>query len=324
MGLLYVTIPPIVEWTFLNASFVGEDRQVCKSGGACWVFISQHLNEIFYGFYDLEQQWRVNVTGGILFLLIAGLLVPQVPYKRWIGFTLLGVFPFVATALLRGDVLGLSPIETTKWGGLFLTLVIAFVGIAGSFPLGILLALGRRSSKPVIRLFSITFIEIWRGVPLVTVLFMSSVMLPLFFEDGLRFDKLFRALIGVTLFASAYMAEVIRGGLQALPKGQYEAAETLGLNYWQSHLYIILPQALRIVIPGIMNTFIGLFKDTTLVLIIGLFDVLGIIQAANKNPEWLGFTLEGYCFASLIFWVFCYSMSKYSQSVEQKIAKGQS
>jgi len=198
----------------------------------------------------------------------------------------------------------------------------AAVGISAALPLGIILALGRQSEMPVVKSVSIIFIEFWRGVPLITVLFMSSVMLPLFFQEGTDFDKLLRAMIGIILFQSAYIAEVVRGGLQAIPKGQYEAAMALGLSYWRSMALIILPQALKMVIPGIVNTFIALFKDTTLVLIIGLFDLLSIIQQANSDSHWLGFDTEGYVFAAFVFWLFCFAMSRYSIALEHKLHTG--
>jgi general L-amino acid transport system permease protein len=203
-----------------------------------------------------------------------------------------------------------------------LTLVIAAVGCVASLPLGILLALGRRSRMPVVQAICVVFIEFWRGVPLITVLFMSSVMLPLFLPEGVNFDKLLRALIGVTLFEAAYMAEVVRGGLQAIPKGQYEAAAALGLGYWKMMGLIILPQALKLVIPGIVNTFIALFKDTTLVIIIGLFDLLNTVHNATTDPNWLGYSIEGYVFAATVFWIFCFGMSRYSQHLEQRLHTG--
>lgn len=219
---------------------------------------------------------------------------------------------------------GLEHVETEIWGGLLVTLVIAITGIVASLPLGVLLALGRRSQMPVIRLVSVIFIEFWRGIPLITVLFMSSVMLPLFLPEGVNFDKLLRALIGVALFSAAYMAEVVRGGIQALPKGQYEGAMALGLNYWQMIRLIILPQALKLVIPGIVNSFIALFKDTTLVLIIGLFDFLGMIQSSYTDSTWASpvQSLTGYMFAAAIFWLFCFSMSRYSIFMERRLDTG--
>jgi His/Glu/Gln/Arg/opine family amino acid ABC transporter permease subunit len=216
----------------------------------------------------------------------------------------------------------LPEVETPLWGGLFLTLVIAITGIVASLPIGIVLALGRRSHMPIVRAVCVGFIEFWRGVPLITVLFMSSVMFPLFMPEGVNFDKLVRALVGVAIFSAAYMAEVVRGGLQAIPKGQFEGAQALGLSYPKMMVLIILPQALKLVIPGIVNTFIGLFKDTTLVLIIGLFDFLGMAQLAATNPDWLGFAVEGYVFVGFGFWIFCFSMSRYSQHLEKKLHTG--
>jgi general L-amino acid transport system permease protein len=236
------------------------------------------------------------------------------------AFTIL-VYPIIAFVLFYGGM-GLPVVETNQWGGLMLTLILATIGMFFALPFGIILALGRRSAMPIPKLLSVMFIELWRGVPLITVLFMSSVMLPLFMPEDLRIDKLVRALIGISLFQSAYMAEVIRGGLQALPKGQQEAADALGLSYWQAMFLIILPQALKTVIPGIVNTFIELFKDTTLVLIIGLMDQLAIIQAAFTDTKWLGFSVEGYVFAGLIYWIFCFSMSQYSQHLERKLHTG--
>ena len=213
---------------------------------------------------------------------------------------------------------GFAPIAI----GLTLTLILAVVGITAALPIGTLLALGRRSRMPIVRSLSVVFIEFWRGVPLITVLFMSSVMLPLFVPQELTLDKLIRAMIGIIFFQSAYMAEVVRGGLQAIPKGQYEAAEALGLNYWKMMVLVVLPQALKLMIPGIVNTFIALFKDTSLVLIIGLFDLLAIVQAGLADPNWLGYSTEGYVFAGLVFWIFCYGMSKYSQYLERKLHTG--
>jgi general L-amino acid transport system permease protein len=240
--------------------------------------------------------------------------------KSWLGAALAA---FAILGLLSVNF-GLAPVRTSQWGGLLVTLVVAVSGIVVSLPLGILLALGRRSDMPVVRLCSIIFIETWRGVPLISVLFMSSVMLPLFLPEGVTFDKLLRALIGVALFSSAYMAEVVRGGLQAIPKGQYEAASALGLSYWRSMLLIVLPQALKIVIPSIVNTFIGLFKDTTLVSIIGIFDLLGTINSSFADPKWASSQTAptGYFFAALTYWIFCFGMSRYSIFMEDRLHTG--
>lgn len=241
-----------------------------------------------------------------------------------VGLTLLFAYPVFVYFMLGGGVLGLKPVPTSDWGGFSLTLVIAITGIVASLPIGILLALGRRSEMPALRLVSTLFIEFWRGVPLITVLFMANFMLPLFAPAGANIDQLLRALIGVALFASAYMAEVVRGGLQAIPKGQYEGAQSLGLSYWKMMGLIVMPQALKIVIPGIVNTFIGLFKDTTLVLIIGLLDFLSSVQTATTNPEWSirSVPYTGYVFVAFVFWLHCYGMAWYSRALENKLHTG--
>jgi general L-amino acid transport system permease protein len=231
------------------------------------------------------------------------------------------VFPFAAFFLLYGG-LGLPIQETRLWGGLTLTLILGTISIVFSLPLGIVLALGRRSNLPVIRMLCIGYIELLRAVPLITVLYMSSVMLPLFAPEGVSFDKLLRAMIGIALFGAAYMAEVVRGGLQAIPKGQYEGAMALGLSYWKMTALIILPQALRISIPAIVNTFIGGFKDTTLVIIIGLFELLNIVQQATRDANWRGADFEGFAFVAVVFFIFCFSMSRYSQYLERKLHTG--
>ena len=320
--LLYVTVPPLFQWALLDADWVGDSREDCDSGGACWVFVSVRFNQFMYGLYPESQYWRINLAGVLLVLLMIPLFIKRFPYKLWLGLFILVGYPVIAFYLFSGGVLGLEYVETSRWGGLTLTLVLASVGMAASFPLGVLLALGRRSTMPVVRSVCIVFIEFWRGVPLITVLFMSSVMLPLFLPEGTNFDKLLRAMIGIALFQSAYMAEVVRGGLQAIPKGQYEAAQALGLGYWQTMGLIILPQALKLVIPGIVNTFIALFKDTTLVLIIGLFDMLAMIQAALADPKWLGYAIEGLAFAGLVYWAFCFGMSRYSMALERRLNTG--
>jgi len=320
--LLLWLIPPVIDWAFISADWSGQTREDCTREGACWVFIKVWFRQLMYGRYPVEEIWRINLA--YVIAIAAGILlfVPGLRGKPWIGLFLLVGFPIIAFYLFVGDSFGLPGVETPLWGGMFLTLVIAGVGIVASLPIGVVLALGRRSNMPVVRALCIAFIELWRGVPLITVLFMASVMFPLFLPEGVNFDKLIRALLGVMFFSSAYMAEVIRGGLQALPKGQYEAAQALGLSYWKMMGLVILPQALKLVIPGIVNTFIGLFKDTVLVLIIGLFDFLGMVQLAGTNPDWLGFAIEGYVFAAFGFWIFCFGMSRYSQHLEKKLHTG--
>jgi general L-amino acid transport system permease protein len=317
--ILYVSIPPFVEWAILDADISGNSREACTSGGACWVMVKSRLDFFIYGFYPTAEYWRINV----LFVLLALIFIPQFitgfPYKSRIGIAGLTIFPVLAYLLLSGGHFGLVSVDTHKWGGLALTLVIAFVGIVAALPIGIVLALGRRSQMPVIRTMCVVFIEIWRGVPLISVLFMASVMLPLFLPEGVDFNKLLRALIGIVMFQSAYMAEVVRGGLQAIPKGQYEAADAMGLSYWKSMGLIILPQALKLVIPGIVNTFIALFKDTTLVFIIGLFELLKTVENVYQSADWPDVATEGLLFAAFVFWIFCFSMSRYSQNLEKKL-----
>lgn len=326
IGLIVWYVPGILDWLFFSATWVGETAADCKyeGAGACWVYIGEWWNYFMYLRYPVEEQWRIDTMYIIAILAGVPLLLPMVPrkIKMILGVFLLIPFPVISFFMFVGGSFGLTYIETNLWGGMFLTLVIAITGIVASLPLGILLALGRRSQMPAVRSVCVVFIEFWRGIPLITVLFMSSVMLPLFLPEGVNFDKLLRALIGVALFSSAYMAEVVRGGLQAIPKGQYEAASALGLNFWKSMGLIILPQALKIVIPGIVNTFIGLFKDTTLVLIIGLFDLLGAVQSSFSNPDWKDFPHEGYVFAAFAFWIFCFGMSRYSIALENKLHTG--
>ncbi|MDA1089201.1 MAG: amino acid ABC transporter permease [Proteobacteria bacterium] len=320
--LILKLVPPVLDWAVFSADFIGKDQSACTSGGACWVFIGARLDLFIYGFYPFDQYWRVNW----MFALLAFTFVPQFfdafPYKKLFGLIALIVVPVVAYVLLLGGSFGLQPVDTNKWGGLMLTLVLAYVGIVAALPIGVILALGRQSKMPVIRTICICFIELWRGVPLISVLFMASVMLPLFLPEGMNFNKLLRALIGIVMFQSAYMAEVVRGGLQAIPRGQSEAASALGLSYWKSMGLVVLPQALKLVIPGIVNTFIALFKDTTLVLIIGLLDILASVQSAIVDPAWRQVSTEGYVFAAFSFWVFCFGISRYSQALERKLHTG--
>ena len=322
--LFWLFIPALIDWLFINATWTGTSRLDCsgENQGACWPFIAEKWPQFVYGYYPLEEVWRVNMVFALGALGLAPMLVPSVPYKRQNAIFLLVVFPLVSFYLLVGDVFGMTGVDTTLWGGLLVTLVVAVVGNVFSLPFGILLALGRRSQMPIIRTLCVIYIEFWRGIPLITVLFMASVMLPLFLGEDVTVDKLLRCLIGVALFSSAYMAETVRGGLQAIPDGQYEAARAVGLSYWQMMRKAILPQALKIVIPGIVNSFIALFKDTTLVLIVGLFDLLGMIQFHLSDPNWATPQTHytGYAFAALLFWVFCFGMSRYSVYMERRLA----
>ncbi|HTN29515.1 MAG TPA: amino acid ABC transporter permease [Pseudomonas sp.] len=320
--LLWLIVPPLLDWAIIKADWVGDSRADCSREGACWVFVKERFGQFMYGFYPRPLRWRVDLTVLLAIIGAAPLFIGVFRHKVRYGLAFLFAYPLLAYWLLHGGFLGLSGVPTSQWGGLMLTLVIAAVGIAGALPLGILLALGRRSELPAIKVLCVTFIEFWRGVPLITVLFMSSVMLPLFLPEGMNLDKLLRAMLMVILFEAAYIAEVVRGGLQAIPKGQYEAAQALGLGYWRMTGLVIMPQALTLVIPGIVNTFIALFKDTSLVIIIGLFDFLNSIKRATADPAWLGMSTEGYVFAAAVYWIFCFGISRYSQHLERRLETG--
>ena len=316
--VLIKNIPPLLNWLFIDADFIGASKEECSREGACWVFINVWFKRLMYGLYPNSEIWRINLS----FLMLIGLVISAffvpVKIKKYIIIFLLFIFPFIAINLISGGNFGLEWVETAAWGGLSLTFIISIFALLFCFPVGMFLALGRRSSAPVIRYSSIGFIEFWRGVPLITVLFMASVMMPMFLPDGTYMDKLVRVIIAITLFEAAYMAEVIRGGLQALPRGQYDAGKSLGMGYWRMHLLVILPQALKLVIPGIANTFLALVKDTPLILVVGLLELVGMIDMAKSNPDWLGFATEGYIFAGIVFWIICFNMSRYSQRLERK------
>lgn len=317
--ILYVTILPLFDWLFIKATFSpAESRAACNPDGACWSVITSRWEQFFYGFYPEDQRWRINLAFIILIMLTFWMLFKKLPARKYAGLILFLVSPGLCFWLFYGGW-GLPVVETGLWGGLMLNLIAGGVGIVFTLPIGVILALGRRSELPVISTFCVIFIEFVRGVPFITVLFMSSVMLPIFLPDGIVIDKLLRAMIGIAIFGGAYMAEVVRGGLQALSKGQYEAAYALGFGYWKVNRLIILPQALRIVIPGIVNSFISLFKDTTLLTQIGIFELLGIAQAATRDPNWAGLGKEGYIFTALIFFSVCLAMSRYSLHIEHKL-----
>jgi len=322
--ILYLLIPPIVNWVLLDANISGSDRSVCEANpdGACWTFIKVRFTQIMFGLYfgaNPDQLWRPILAMAVFAGLIAWLVIPRTPFKPQVGLFTLVVFPVFTYAVVQGSWLGLPAANLEEWGGFLLTLTLASVGIVAALPIGILLALGRRSELPIIRALSVVFIEFWRGTPLITILFMASVMLPLFFPSDIDFNKIVRAMVGITLFQSAYTAEAVRGGLQAMPRGQYEAADALGLGYWKKMIFIILPQSLRISIPGIVNTFIALFKDTSLVSIIGLLDLLNMAQTASRSIEWKGYDFEAYIFAAFLFFLCTYGMSRYSQYIERKL-----
>ncbi|HSE74789.1 MAG TPA: amino acid ABC transporter permease [Dongiaceae bacterium] len=330
--LIYLIVPPFVNWAFLDATWTvppdvttgtrGAQFSDCSANaGACWIFIQARLPQFFYGFYPEPERWRVNIVLIMLAVSVYGLLSERVKNKKLVGWFFFAVFPVVSFWLLLGG-LGLSVVPTRLWGGFMLTVIISSVGIVFSLPLGILLALGRRSRLPVVHMLCVFFIEFARGVPLISILFMANVLLPLFLPQGVNLDILLRILLGVTLFAAAYMAEVVRGGLQALPKGQYEGAMALGLGYWQLTRFIIMPQALRIAIPGIVNNFISLTQDTTLVAIVGLYDFLNIVRAGSRDSKWIGTEMEGYVFCAVVYFACCFAMSRYSMYLERKLHTG--
>ena len=320
--LLIFALPPLLNWFIFDANIAGNTKEACTGGGACWVYIKVWFNRFMYGMYPNAEQWRINVTFiAVLLFMAVGFFVPN-RLRNYLSFYYTILLPIISFILIyyiiSGGSFGLVWVETGAWGGLSLTFMVSFFSLIFCFPLGMMLALGRRSNLPVVKYSSLSFIEFWRGVPLITVLFMSAVMFPMFLPEGTYIDKLIRVVVAITLFEAAYTAEVIRGGLQALPRGQYDAAKSLGMGYWKMHIFVILPQALKLVIPGIANTFLALIKDTPLIFVVGLLEVVGMLNLAKTNPKWLGFSMEGYVFAGIIFWIICFSMSKYSQNLELK------
>jgi general L-amino acid transport system permease protein len=324
-------LPPLLKFLFIDAVWDGAGRADCiprpdhPEMGACWAFVIDRINFFVYGFYPIDQRWRVDAFFALLAVGVAWMAWLDAPRRDFGAVYFFVLMPIASIILLLGfPAIGLSRVPTSSWGGVLVTIVVAAVGIVASLPIGTVLALGRRSKMPAVRLFSVIFIEFVRGVPLITVLFMASVMLPLFVPETWSPDKLLRALIGVALFSSAYMAEVVRAGLQAIPKGQFEAAMAVGLGYWQSMRLIILPQALKITIPNIVNTTIGLFKDTTLVFVVGIFDFLMTVEAARVDPNWATpvTSTTGYAFAAIFYLIFCYGMARYARMMEARLAVG--
>ncbi|HLW91154.1 MAG TPA: amino acid ABC transporter permease [Roseiarcus sp.] len=330
IGLIALSLwvlPPIIAWATVDAVWSAPDGALCRAqqDGACWALIGWKFDYLRYGSYPMDERWRVDATEIVGAILIAWLLWPRAP-RRLIGIALFFVaYPILAFILLHGSTaLGLPIVDTALWGGVFVSLLTALVGIVFSLPLGVLLALGRRSRLPVVRTASVIYIEVMRGVPFITVLFMANNMLPLFLPEAWAPDRLLRPLVGTALFAAAYLAEEVRGGLQLMPKGQFEGAMALGLNYRRMMALVILPQALTMVIPGIVNNFIGLFKDTTLISIVGTLDFLETVQNAAKDPIWAGPTIAatGYAFAAMFYFLFCFGMSRYSIAMERRLAAG--
>ena len=320
-GLLLYLLPKLFGWAVLHA-VVAADYDQCQAArgvGACWGVVTEKYRLIIFGRYPFDQQWRPEIATVMLVALLMASCM-RAFWKPWLGLlwaVVLGAF----FALMKGGVLGLSPVETDRWGGLPLTIMLATLSIAFAFPLAVAVALGRRSKMPAIKTICVVYVELIRGVPLISVLFMASFMFPLFMPPGTSVDVLLRVLVGITLFAAAYMAEIVRGGLQAIPKGQQEAADTLGLGYWQAQRKIILPQALALVVPGIMNNFISIFKDTSLVTIVSLYELTGAMSLAlNSDSNWRPFKIEAYLFIAAIYFAFCFSMSRYSLWIEKQLS----
>lgn len=314
LALVWLAVP-MIRWAVINATWSGTTRADCAPGGACWVFVKARFGQFMYGFYPPDQRWRADLAG-LLFVFGAAATVFAPPRLRLkIGVAALVILPPLGIWLLAGGF-GLRPIETREWGGLMLTLFISVYASLIAIPLGILFALGRQSELRVIRLISVLFIEFWRGVPIIAVIFLASLLLPLILPGGIGIDRLARAVIGLGLVIAAYMAEAVRGGLQALPPGQREAATALGLTYWKATGLIILPQALRISLPAMTNEFIALVKNTTLVLVVSILDLLGIAQASLADPAWVGMNMEAYVFSGSIYWLICFALSRWSRHLE--------
>ena len=316
----YKIVPPFVRWALIDSLWTSTGEECLAADGACWSIIPSNIRFILFGFYPYDEQWRPAVA---IAMLVSLLIYSQ--YRRnwkknlfyiWIGgLVVMGI-------LMKGGLLGLSPVETTKWGGLPLTLLLSVFGLTAAYPLGIVLALGRQSRLPAIRSLCVVYIELIRGVPLISLLFMSSVVFPLFLPEGVNLNSILRAQVAIILFTAAYIAEVVRGGLQGMSRGQYEAAESLGLNYVQTMRLIILPQALKIVIPPSVSILISAFKDTSLVVIIALYDLLKTTQSILGDPRWMGFSAEAYIFVAAIYFVCCFYMSNFSRKLERELDTG--
>ena len=314
-GLAVVTIG-FLDWALFNAVWRGESRDVAVVGGATWAYIAAKIRFYLYGFYPPDQIWRIN----LYCLLILASLVPlvlRIKAKLWIFMSYFLAWPLLTVVLVSGGI-GLTEVSSKDWGGLSLTLILSLLGLLCSFPLGVLTALGRRSRLPVIRGLSTAYIEFFRGIPLITILFMSSVVVPFFLPAGVTIDKIVRVVVGMSLFQSAYLAEVLRGGFQSVPKSQFEAADSLGMSYFQKTALVIMPQVLKATISNIGGISISFIKDTTLVLIIGMFDLLGMVGPTSADTDWLGMEPEGYVFAGLVYWAICFAVSKTTAVIERR------
>jgi general L-amino acid transport system permease protein len=317
---LWKVVPPLFRWALIDSAWHTTGQACRQAAGACWSVISMNYRFILFGFYPYEQQWRPLLAMLILF----GLLFYSRDRSHWkkpLAYAwIIGLFTM--GLLMKGGIFGLSSVESTQWGGLPLTLLLSVFGLTAAYPLGVILALGRRSRMPGVKALCILYIELIRGVPLISLLFMSSIIFPLFLPEGVTFNKILRAQVAIILFTAAYIAEVIRGGLQGMSRGQYEAAESIGLNYYLTMRLVILPQALKIVIPPTVSILISAFKDTSLVVIIALFDLLKTTQSVLSNPEWMGFSREAYVFIAILYFLGCFSMSNYSRKLEKELSRG--
>jgi general L-amino acid transport system permease protein len=320
LAFLWKTVPPLIKWLFIDSVWRTTGEACRNASGACWSVVSENLRFILFGFYPYESQWRPLLAMVILF----GLLFYTRDRNHWklslVYAWIMGLF--IMGLLMRGGLFGLTPVETDQWGGLPLTLLLAVFGLTAAYPLGVILALGRQSKMPAVKWLCVLYIELIRGVPLISLLFMSSIIFPLFLPQGINIDTILRALAAIILFTAAYIAEVVRGGLQGMSRGQYEAAESLGLNYYQTMRLVILPQALKMMIPPTVSILISAFKDTSLVAIIALFELLRTTQTVVNNPEWMGFSREAYLFVALLYFLGCFSMSNYSRRLERELSTG--
>ena len=316
--LLWQVVPPVIRWAFIDSVW-NTTGAVCRDAdGACWSVITNNFRFIFFGFYPYDEQWRPLIAMLILF----GLLFYSRDRNHWtkyLGYSWMAGL-VVMGFLMKGGLFGLPSVESTKWGGLPLTLLLSIFGLTAAYPLGVVLALGRQSRMPAIKLLCVVYIELIRGVPLISLLFMGSIIFPLFLPEGITINKILRAQVAIILFTAAYIAEVVRGGLQGMSRGQYEAAESIGLNYYLTMRLVILPQALKIVIPPTVSILISAFKDTSLVVIIALFDLLKTSQTVLSNPEWLGFSREAYIFVAILYFLGCFSMANYSRKLEKELS----
>ena len=315
-------LPDLARWAFIDATWIANDRSGCNPDGACWAFIVNRLPQFTFGFFPPPERWRAALALLVPVVALGLALGPGFPARNKVVVVIFASYPLVATALLSGAPLGLAPVPSTQWGGMTMTVYIGTTAFVLAFPVGLALALSRLSRLPALRWLATGFIEIWRGLPLIAILFIAVVMVPLILPPGIELPRLALALIGITLYTASYLAEVFRGGLQSLGKGQAEAASALGFSFWRAQGYILLPQAIRAVLPGILNTVVALFKDTTYVLVVGLFDFMNIVNAAVADPRWLGLATEGYLFVGLVYWLFCFLLSRVSSSIERRMARG--